>query len=59
MDRITLKFRSERKQALAEDMLRLCCKLGFLPGYTLSWNSDKPRWITLKKKRGSFSKPRK
>jgi hypothetical protein len=61
MDRITLKFRSDKKRELAQDMLRLCGRLGFLPGYTTSWNSDKPNWITIKKKRkvgGSFP-PRK
>lgn len=61
MDGIVLKFRSDKRQEMAHDMLRLCGRLGFLPGYTTSWSSDKPNCITIKKKRkrGSFSQVRK
>ena len=61
VEQITLKFRSAKKREMAEDMLRICRRLGFLPGFTTSWNSDKPNWITIKKKRkhGSFSQVRK
>lgn len=51
-ERLTLSFRSDSKTTMAEDMLRLAGRLGLLPGVSVCTDSDKPRKITLKRRKG-------